>query len=158
MLRPLSILFPRLRWIVAAVVLAGLFSAPLAAQPVNLPGLDGGALRQADLDQGKVVAVVWASWSPRCRDIVERVNGLVDRWGGQARVVTVDFQEERGDIQGFLAGKSLRAPVYLDADGAFSKKYAITSLPGLVVMVNGNAAYAGKLPDDPGRVLGDLLR
>ena len=28
----------------------------------------------AELEQGPAIVVVWASWSPRCRDVVPRVN------------------------------------------------------------------------------------
>jgi thiol-disulfide isomerase/thioredoxin len=144
-------------WTAVVALLAALAAVPAAAQGVDLEGLEGGALRQGDLTRGKTVLVIWASWSPRCRDIVERVNALVNRWGGQARVVAVSFQEERGDVRQFLAGKSLKASVYLDVDGSFSKKNAITSLPGLVVVVDGDSVYAGKLPEDPDRLLSDLL-
>lgn len=148
---------PKTWWTVVAATLAVLTAVPVTAQGPDLQGLEGGALRQGDLAQGRTVLVVWASWSPRCRDIVARVNALTNRWSGRARVVAVSFQEDRGDVRQFLAGKSLKAPVYLDVDGSFSKKNAITSLPGLVVVVDGQSVYAGKLPDDPDRLLSDLL-
>jgi hypothetical protein len=72
-------------------------------------------------------------------------------------VVTVDFQEDRGAVQSFLSDKNLQVPVYLDTDGAFSKKHAVTTLPGLLVIRDGHVAYRGKLPDDADRVLGEIL-
>jgi len=142
-----------------AALLLSIFGVarPAAAQGIHLRGLKGEQLSEAELSQGVTVVVVWASWSPRSRDIVERVNPLAQRWGGRARVVTVDFQEEAAAIQGFLAGKSLAAPVFLDSDGAFSKKYAIATLPGLLVLKDGQVAYRGKLPDDPDRVIAGIL-
>jgi thiol-disulfide isomerase/thioredoxin len=135
------------------------FAAPAAAQGgVRLDGLAGGQLTDGDLASGATIVVVWASWSPRSRDIVGRVNPIAQRWGGRARVVTVNFQEDRGAIQGFLSGKGLSAPVFLDPDGAFSKKYAVATLPGLLVVKDGNVAYRGKLPDDPDKVIAELLR
>jgi len=119
--------------------------------------LKGEQLSEAELSQGTTIVVIWASWSPRSRDIVERVNPLAQRWGGRARVVTVDFQEEASAVQGFLAGKNLAAPVFLDSDGAFSKKYAIATLPGLLVLKDGQVAYRGKLPDDADRVIAGIL-
>ncbi len=142
---------------VLVLVLVGL-ALPVFAQDVRLRGLRGEELRDADLAQGTTIVVVWASWSPRGRDIVERVNHLVDRWGGRARVITVNFQEDRGTVEGFLNGKSLRAPVFLDTDGSFSKKNAVTTLPGLLVIQNGEAAYRAKLPDDPDAVLAEIIR
>lgn len=145
--------------ILALAVLARCFlSVPAAAQDVRLGCLGGESLSDADLARGATIVVVWASWSPRSRDIAGRVGPLVSRWSGRARVVTVNFQEDRQAIAGFLAGKALGAPVCLDPDGAFSKKYNVATLPGLLVVKDGQVAYRGKLPDDPDRVLADLLR
>jgi thiol-disulfide isomerase/thioredoxin len=145
--------------ILALAVLAGGFlSVPAAAQNVRLGCLGGESLGDADLARGATIVVVWASWSPRSRDIAGRVAPLVSRWSGRARVVTVNFQEDRQAVSGFLAGKALGAPVCLDPDGAFSKKYNVATLPGLLVIKDGQVAYRGKLPDDPDRVLADLLR
>ena len=40
-------------------------------------------------------------------------------------------------VSGFVAGKGLRAPVFLDTDGAFSRKFSIATLPGLLVIKDG---------------------
>lgn len=145
--------------VLALAVLTGvLLSVPAAAQDVRLSCLRGESLSEADLARGATVVVVWASWSPRSRDIVERVQPLAGRWGGQARVVTVNFQEDRQAVAAFLAGRELGAPVCMDPDGSFSKKYNVATLPGLLVVKDGQVVYRGKLPDDPDRVLADLLR
>jgi thiol-disulfide isomerase/thioredoxin len=132
-------------------------AAAAASGDVRLPGLSGGQLTSADLARGSVVLVVWAGWSPRCRDIVERVNAIQAGWGGRARVVTVNFQEETAAIEQFLAGKKLSVPVYLDRDGAFSKSHSVTALPGLIVFRDGEVRHAGKLPADPAELLNRLL-
>lgn len=133
---------------------------PLSAQPrgFTLEGLGGGELTAGDLDRGTTVVVVWASWSPRCRDIVARTNALVDKWGGRARVITVDFQEDRKAVQGFLEGQRMRAPVYLDEDGAFSKRYAVTHLPGLLVFQDGQTRFSGRLSRDPDTLISQSLQ
>lgn len=123
-----------------------------AAERVRLPGLRGGELTQADLDRGSVVVVVWASWSPRCRDIVPRINALEAKLGS-ARVVAVDFQEEAAVVEKFLEGKGLGAPVFLDRDGEFAKSMEVTSLPGLVVFKDGAVRLKGRLPDDPNAIV-----
>lgn len=146
----------------AAVALLALLAGlpvPARAQEVNLACLGGGGhLAEADLARGATIVVVWASWSPRSRDIAERVAPLASQWGGRARFVTVNFQEDRAAVERFVAGKSLGAPVCLDPDGAFSKKYNIATLPGLLVLKDGQVAYRGKLPDDPGQVISAALR
>ncbi len=144
----------------AALALTALLTgslSPAAAQGMVLQGLQGDRLSEADLSQGSTIVVVWASWSPRSRDIVGRVNSLVEKWGGQARVVTVNFQDERSNVEGFLAGKGLNAPVYLDLEGTFSKKHSVATLPGLLIVKNGRVVFSGKLPDDPDRTIAERL-
>jgi len=155
---------PTLRRLSAVTVLVILVTAfgglprIAVAQPVSLSCMGGERLSDADLARGTTIVVVWASWSPRSRGIVERVHPLASRWAGRARVLTVNFQENAQVVQGFLGDRSFGAPVCLDADGAFSKKYNIATLPGLLVVKDGQVAYRGKLPDDADQVIADLLR
>ncbi|MFP5286260.1 MAG: TlpA family protein disulfide reductase, partial [Thermoanaerobaculia bacterium] len=143
----------------ALTVLAGTAGLPSVstAEDLGLQGLRGERISEADLAQGSTIFIVWASWSPHSRDVVGRVNQVAQRWGGKARVVTVNFQEDRGAVESFLAGKNLGTTVFLDADGAFSKKYAVATLPGLLVIKDGRVAFSGKLPADPDRILVELL-
>lgn len=157
-LQPSSAPRPGFAFAVALLLTFLLAAGPLGAQDVRLPGLQGGQLTDANLAQGATILVVWASWSPKCRDIVDRVNAVQRRWGQTARVVTVNFQEDRDTVQQFLAGKRLSVPVYLDLDGAFSKKNSVTTLPGLLVVRDGTTAYRGRLPDNPDAVIGEILR
>jgi thiol-disulfide isomerase/thioredoxin len=148
------------RLLAAGALLAVLslsFDTAVSAQGFALQGLGGERLGAADLAQGTTILIVWASWSPHSRDIVARVNPLVQKWGGKARVVTVNFQEDRPAVESFLAGKSLGTAVFLDTDGTFSKKYAVASLPGLLIIKDGQVAYHGKLPEDPDSVIAEIL-
>lgn len=155
---------PRYPSVLGAAVLAWLVTmlalgpGAARAQDVSLGCVGGSRLAQADLDRGAVIVVVWASWSPRSRDIVERVGALASQWGSRARVLTVNFQEDGAAVQRFLAGKNLGAPVCLDSEGAFSRKYNIATLPGLLVLRDGQVAYRGKLPPDPDAVISAALR
>lgn len=140
-------------------LVVGLLASSSAApqEPIRLPGVGGGELTEGALEQGSYVVVVWAAWSPRCRDIAARVNRIAERWGGKARVVTVNFMEERPAVQEFLRSQRVSVPVYLDADGAFSKKHAVTTLPSLLVLKDGRIGYRGKLPDDENAVISQVL-
>jgi thiol-disulfide isomerase/thioredoxin len=142
----------------AVLALAALLARPVRAQEVSLACLGGARLSDADMGRGTTVIVVWASWSPRSRNVVERVNPLAARWGSSARVVTVSFQEDRKAVEGFLSGRGLSVPVCLDPDGAFSRKYNVATLPGLLVVKDGQVAYRGKLPENPDQTLAELLR
>jgi hypothetical protein len=47
--------------------------------------------------------------------------------------------------------------VFLDTDGSFSRKYAVATLPGLLIIRDGQVVYKGRLPEDPDRVIADFL-
>jgi len=154
----------RTGWAVMAFLMAVLIATSLMAPPVSgqgrgftLQGLSGGQIQQKDLDQGAVIVVVWASWSPRGRDIVPRVDNIANRWGSQARVIMVNFQEDAATVESFLQGKRPKAPIFLDRDGGFSKKYSVTHLPGLLIFKDGVTAFSGKLPPDPDSLIAQTL-
>ncbi|MEZ5331749.1 MAG: TlpA disulfide reductase family protein [Thermoanaerobaculia bacterium] len=142
-----------------ALALLALASAGLFAQgDLRLQGLGGGELREAGFQQGAHIVVFWTTWSPRGRDIVERVNALADGWGDRAQVITVNFQEDAADVRAFLQDKGrFKVPVFLDTDGALSKKYHVNSAPWLLVIKDGRTAYSEKLPADPS-VLSQVLQ
>lgn len=146
--------------VLVLVLALGALASTLGAQApaARLPGLDSGELLERELREQDTVLIFWASWSPRCRDIVQRVNAIERRWGSKARVVTINFQEDRPAIRAFLEGKDLKAPVYLDRSGSFSKRLAVTTLPGLVVYRGGKETFRGRLPADPERALEQALR
>jgi hypothetical protein len=141
-------------------VVALLLALPGAgySQELELPGLDGGRLSESDLSEGTHIIVFWTSWAPRGRDVVERVNGLADRWGSRARVSTINFQEDESAVRTFLEGKStLKARVFLDRDGDLSKKHRVNSAPWLLILKEGRTSFSDKLPDDPHSVVAQVL-
>jgi thiol-disulfide isomerase/thioredoxin len=152
----------QLAWLAGgAVVLSLLLFLSLrvaAADTLRLRGLSGGELSESELAQRDTVIVIWASWSPRCRDIAARVNRLEKQWGERARIMTVNFQEEEGDVRAFLNATPLDVAVYLDERGEFAKKHSITYLPGLLVYRQGTLRYKGRYPEDIDSVLSETLR
>lgn len=151
--------FPRSRVLLCLIttLLALAGGALFAAEPIVLEGLDSGRLSEADLERGTTIVVVWASWSPHCRDLVSRVGALSASWSSRARIVTVVFQEDAHTVRAFLAGQKLAAPVFLDVSGAFSKKHAVTSLPGLLIFQDGERRYGGRLPPDADALISRTL-
>ncbi len=142
----------------AVALLAAPDGLRAAEGDLDLPGVDGGRLTAKDLAAGDTVIVVWASWSPRGRDLGERVQAIAARWGKRARVVTVNFQESPAKAREFARAQKLEVPVYLDRDTLFAKRYTVTSLPFLVVVRSGETAFAGKLPADADAAIGQALR
>lgn len=144
-----------------AVALAALLAVALgvpASAAGELREMRGGNLQAAGISDQDVIVILWASWSPRCRDIVERVNGLNAKWSSKARVVAMSFNEDRADVEAFLAGKEARVAVVLDQGGEFAKGNGITSLPGVVLVRGGKVVHAGKMPDDIDSLLGSHFR
>ena len=73
-------------------------------------------------------------------------------------MVTVNFQEEAAVIDDFVRQHPLSAPVFLDRDGEFSKGHAVTTLPGLVVLRQGEVLFQGRLAAEAETQIRDLLR
>ncbi len=132
---------------VLAILLSG------AAAEFRLSGADGGELTHASLATGDTLVVVWASWSPRCRDLPERMAKLKIDWGKKAEIVSVNFQEEKAVVREYLASSPLGVPTYLDRDGQFSKDHAVTTLPGLLVYREGSLVLKATLGADTDRAL-----
>lgn len=118
----------------------------------------GGSLQGAGISEQDVIVVLFASWSPRCRDIVERVNSLNQRWSSKARILAMSFNEDRAEVEAFLAGKNLQASAVIDQGGEFAKGNGITSLPGIVLIRGGKVVHAGKMPDDVESLLASHYR
>jgi len=140
------------------VLVLMLLSSGAMAQEVRLPGLGGGQLAESDLAKGTHVIVFWTSWAPRGRDVVDRVNGLVESWSGRARISTVNFQEDESAVRAFLDGKAkLEAKIFLDRDGELSKKYRVNSAPWLLILKDGRTSFSEKLPRNPDPVIAQVL-
>ena len=131
-------------------------AAPAEAAEDALTDLQGRRLGAGEFGRGTVIAVFMATWSPRCRDVVARVEAIERRWGSRARVVLISFQEDAATVREFVGGEA-SVPVYLDPEGAYSKEHAITFLPGLLVMQDGSVAFRGRLGRDPDDVLASIL-
>lgn len=143
---------PALLWVLLLPALTAQGQAGLV-----LPGADGGELSVDRLSSGDAVVVFWASWSPRCRDIDRTIDQIAGRWGSRARVVSISFQEDRPAVREFLARRSISVPTYLDAEGTFSKRHGVTTLPSLLVLRQGSVAFRGGLPADFHRAIGEAL-
>jgi thiol-disulfide isomerase/thioredoxin len=139
------------RLTVASCVAVVLAATAAAAAQWSLPRLGGGApLTPEAVATEPVIVVVWTTWSPRGRDIVERINRIEARWGSRARVVSVVFQESPEAVERFLAGKRLAVPVFLDTGNAeFSKRHNVVQVPRLLLFRNGVNAVNVNLTENP---------
>ena len=138
------------------LALAGLLLLPPGANAaVEIAGLthrDGTAV-EADEVSGNSLFVVFSTWSPKCRDILERVGEIHGEWGGRVQIFLVNFQEDGAAVDKFLSASPLPFEVLLDPDASFSKKHKITYLPSLLAVKDGSVAFRGKLPSKANPVL-----
>lgn len=147
--------------LVALTLLLGAFACQADAasdSKLHIKGLDRGSLSDADLNSGTSILIFFAGWSPRCRDVVVRANRIQGNWGNKARVSLIDFQESEADIRSFLKGSNPTVPVYLDSDGEFSKRFAVTQLPYLLVVRDGKVLSQGRLPEDADKAIATALK
>jgi thiol-disulfide isomerase/thioredoxin len=156
MKNPLSPRCPRLVFLVVFLSSLIVCCQTVWAQGSGLAGLRGDSLTEQSLGSGSHVLIFWASWSPKCRDIDQRSARISSGWSSKARVVMVNFQEDRETVESFLSGSGSIA-TYLDADGSFAKRHAVLNLPGLLVVKDGKVLYQGRLPADVDQLLGSLL-
>lgn len=158
---------PSLARRLATALLALLALAPsptLANDPPALIDLDGRPMVEG-LDRGDVIVVLWASWSPRCRDIALRLEPLIERWSPRAKVISIAFQEDPETVRRFLEQRSsgpeaterIAQKTRIDTRGAFSKGHGLSTLPSLLVLRDGRPAFRGQLPTDPHSVIEDAL-
>ncbi|MGH2356663.1 MAG: TlpA family protein disulfide reductase, partial [Candidatus Limnocylindria bacterium] len=122
-----------LAWLLAIVVvgigLGALASIPLLrggtdgrsgslvgrpAPELSAEGLDGRMWSLADGD-GRVVWVnFWATWCPPCRTEMPAMQALAERYSDQLLILGVDWGEERGAVEDFVARYEISYPILLD--------------------------------------------
>ncbi len=140
---------PKAFWpMLGALALLLIFIFSPTAEARVLDGLKGDQFDTESLSQGDHIVVIWASWSPKCRTVVPRINEIHQEWSDGAQVISINFEESSEKAKNFLKGKGLLAPTYLDSDGSFSKEYRITNLPGLLLINDGEEAFRGAMPRD----------
>lgn len=149
-------------WIGLALALgllapSGLAQDDVAHDRLALPGVDHPPLTVSDLEHGTTLLVVWASWSPRCRDVAARIDRLAETWSDQARVASVVFQEDPEVIREVILRSRLNTPVYLDLTGDFSQHHAVTTLPMLLIFRAGELVFRGKLSANPDAVIERII-
>jgi cytochrome c biogenesis protein CcmG/thiol:disulfide interchange protein DsbE len=63
----------------------------------GLPGIDGPALAEADIEDRPVLVTFWASWCPPCRNEFAHFNRIQDLYAGKGLlVVGVNVHEDFG--------------------------------------------------------------
>jgi peroxiredoxin len=141
-------------WLVVAVgVVAGTVSASAdvgvgtAIPDVTFRDLDGRPVRTTSLVGKPAVVAFWATWCSRC---VAELDHLKRRWAsrhpGDLRIVAVSVDEDREDLDAFLAGRSYPFTLCHDPAQAARARFAPDEdLPLLLVIDReGQVRYVGR--------------
>jgi peroxiredoxin len=118
---------------------------PAPAPDFALPGLDGRAVRLADL-RGRVVFLnFWATWCEPCKEEIPAMQALAGHLADRGLVLlTVNYEERADAVRRFVDETGLTLPVLLDADGSVSRRYGVTGLPASF-FVDRRGALVGRL-------------
>ena len=120
-------------------------SVVAASAQTALPSLDGGNVDVQGQTGKVVILAVGASWLPLSNKQAEYTNMLAKRYTGKNVVVyfvATDSTNAKSknfatnaDIEKFVAGSRLTAPVLRDSDGAvILKKFNVDQLPSFVIL------------------------
>ena len=106
-----------------------------AAKPFELPLLDGGAVKLADLKGKTVVLDFWASWCGPCRMAMPMIEKVMKEFAGKNAVLyAVNIQEDTETVKNFLRSMKLDFKVALDKDGSVGKAYGAPPIPSIFVI------------------------
>jgi len=84
------------------------------APELSAEGLDGRTWTLADA-HGRVVWVnFWATWCPPCKTEMPAMQALAERYPDQLLILGVDWGEERGAVEDFVARYEITYPILLD--------------------------------------------
>lgn len=106
-----------------------------AVPDLQLPMLDGTTWRLAALRGRPVLLNFWATWCGPCREEMQSLEWLADRYRPSGlEVWAVDFREPADTVRRFVEATALRLPVLSDADGAAARSFGVTVFPGTIAI------------------------
>ena len=102
--------------------------AGAARYDLRLRTLEGKSL-SLEAFRGEVIFLnVWASWCPPCRGEMPGIDALHREMGGRVAFVLLSVDENRRQLDHYLARKGYQLPVYLP-DSALAAPYKTQSIP-----------------------------
>lgn len=106
-----------------------------------------GAIRSLEDYRGRIVFLnFWATWCPPCVEEMPSMQRLADLLQPEGlAMVAVNVQEERAQVERFMAEHGLSFEVLLDRSGEVGRSYAVRGLPTTVILDRSGAVMARKV-------------
>lgn len=80
--------------------------------------------------RGKVVYLdFWASWCGPCRASFPFMNDLLDEYGDDLAIVTINLDEDRDNADEFIAEFKPNFPIFFDSRGIVASQYGVSGMP-----------------------------
>ena len=146
----------KIAWLALVLLLAACASqssiAPLdeawIAPEIDLPTLDGGALRLSDLRGEWVILTFWATWCAPCAVELPALQTLYT--SGAAQVIAVNMREKAESVQVFADRFGLTFPTLLSPTDEVVLAYSVMGLPQtFVISPGGEIVWRGFGPGLP---------
>jgi cytochrome c biogenesis protein CcmG/thiol:disulfide interchange protein DsbE len=140
------------------------------APRLELPGLEGGRVRLADLRGRPVVLNFWASWCPPCAAELPEFERVHRRLAGRVAFLGVNQRDQPGAAEALARASGVTYPLATDPAGrAFDAFGGLGMQATVLIRADGTVAgiIAGQLSDAPtdrrwdqvgGAVVGRLTR
>ena len=112
----------------------------------DLESLQGGRVRLSSLKGSVVFLNFWATWCPPCREEMPSMERLYSKFAGVGlRIVAVDLQESRRDVEAFVREFGLTFQVLLDPAGQVGSAYGVRGLPTTFLINRDGLLVAGRI-------------
>lgn len=98
----------------------------------NLPSLNGGRVNSDDLINTPTIITFWSSWNSESLDqikIMDDYNSKVDSNISKVRIVAINSQEARGNVDNIIRRGGYKVEVLSDQNGNVSNLFGIETLP-----------------------------
>ena len=111
--------------------------------PINLKDLNGDDFTRDNFKNRVTLINFWATWCPPCIEEIPSLNRLQKKMAGQPfEIISINYAEEKDQIDKFIEQVPIDFPVLLDQDGHFAQQWNIISYPSsYIIDTRGNIVY-----------------